>query len=273
MFAFHRSIEPVYTLYTALEFKGEEICFDTWCSEDVLEKFIDESYIYEQEVISAILNFVRPGDFCIDAGANLGYHSLLMAKLVGDTGEVLSIEPDSGCIDKFKANVALNNAKNINLLPVALWSDKTDRPFYSAEHTGYSSFLEYADIKCDALAVRIDKLDNIIDVPVRLLKIDCEGAEEHILHGAEKLLAHVDCVIVEFNFRIMEAFNTNEKDLRDYMHKLGFDFFYLCLDGAPPKLIPSNAKLEMNGKNLFHFNGMFVKRGVTVEWTPWRILD
>lgn len=267
---FPRSIEPKHILNTRLEFAGNKLSFDTWCSEDVLEHYLDESYIYEQEVISAILNFVRPGDFCIDAGANLGYHTLLMAKMAN---EVLAIEPDSGCIDKLKANLALNKADNVAVLSVALWSDKTERPFYSAEHTGYSSFLEYADIKCDALNVRIDKLDNIIDVPTRLLKIDCEGAEEHILHGAEKLLKHTDCVIIEFNFKIMQAFKTNEKDLRDFMHALGYDFFYLCLDGAPPKLIPPNAKLAMDGDEHFHFNGMFVKQGVRVDWQPWKIIE
>ena len=95
---------------------------------------------------------------------------------------------------------------------------------------------------------------------IRLLKVDCEGSEEHILHGAEKTLKRgIDCVIVEFNYKIMPLVGTSDQVIRDYVHSLGYDFFFLHKDGRiPPSYIAPATKITVEGKG-FVFNGMFTK--------------
>src|SRR3990172_1653195 len=48
---------------------------------------------YETWVTLAIARCVRPGMRCVDVGAHLGYHTLLLADLVGPQGHVQAWEP------------------------------------------------------------------------------------------------------------------------------------------------------------------------------------
>lgn len=263
-------------VHTRVGYQGREISFDMLCSEDHLLQFQNVNYIYEPEVIAAFLHFVRPGDICIDAGANLGYHSLLLSRLVGPAGEILAFDPDPNCIAAIKANAKLNGIENICPLRMALWSDATEKPFNIASVSGYSSFLEYIDIQKEKISLLTARLDDIInlDAHIRLLKIDCEGSEERILHGAIELLRRgVDCVIVEFNFKIMPQFGSTDIAIRQLMDGLGYDFFVLNLDSSPPLHVPVDIKITLAGDK-WHYNWMFCKRGAfdVATWKRWEIL-
>ena len=52
--------------------------------------------------------------------------------------------------------------------------------------------------KVKVKAVRLDDIKGFID-HIRMIKLDCEGAEEQILRGGKEILARTDCVIMEFN--------------------------------------------------------------------------
>lgn len=60
-----------------------------------------------------ILRHVQPGDVCVDAGANIGYFSVLLANRVGHAGRVIAIEAAPDTARRLRANVRLNNADQI----------------------------------------------------------------------------------------------------------------------------------------------------------------
>ena len=60
----------------------------------------------------------------IDIGANIGYFTLLFAKLVGDKGKVISFEPEPCNFLFLEKNIASNNFIRVNAQNLAL-SDKT----------------------------------------------------------------------------------------------------------------------------------------------------
>lgn len=236
------------------------------CSEDDLRHLLTCNWIYEPEIIQAVLSYARPGDTCIDAGANLGYHSLLLSHLVGNSGKVLAFEPDPNCQDKLRVNLDLNAARNVEVIPTALWDKVADYYFFSTA-CGYSSFCEYIGYPSTRTEVRTDYLDNIInpDCCIRLLKVDCEGAEEKILRGAKKLLQRgVDCVLVEFNYEIMPQCDSTDRQIRDYMHELGYDCYFLYQRGMPPTKLPIEGTLLLAGTR-WHFNVMFTRK-LPGEW-------
>ena len=64
---------------------------------------------YEPEAVALFKSLVKPGDRVIDVGANIGFHSLLSAQLVGPTGRVISFEPVKYLYDALITSVAENH--------------------------------------------------------------------------------------------------------------------------------------------------------------------
>lgn len=231
--------------------------------EDEMKGFADKQYFYESDVAYAFLSYVRPGDVCIDAGANLGYHTIFLSQLVGDKGAVLAFEPDPTHYAKLKANLELNEIKNVHAYPHALLNMRGELNFFSYPGGGYSSFVPFQG--SHRISVPTFTLDEILlpYVPVRMIKIDCEGSEERILHGAKESLARIDCVIMEFNYSIMPIFGSTDRSIRNYMDEQGFDFFVLRRDGSEPVNVPLDLEIKMEGKTPHMFNGLFVRRGIS----------
>lgn len=249
----------------------DRVEFDLWCEDEWLE-FKDRNYFYEQDLLYAFLHFVRPGDVCIDAGANLGYHTLFLSRLVGDAGGVIAYEPDPTHFAKLTANIELNKLNNVQAFQHALWSCQTKMDFWSVKGGGYSSFARFVNFSPDKVPDMLAcRLDDIIapDVSIRLIKLDCEGAEEQILLGAKSVLARTDCVVMEFNFGIMHCFGSTDRAIRDYMAGYGFDMYVLRRDGSEPFYVKPELEIKMEGRKPHMFNALFAKRGIyTVENAP-----
>jgi predicted RNA methylase len=62
---------------------------------------------YERDVQDAICQYVRPGDVFWDIGANLGFFTLLAARLTGGEN-VLAVEPIPDNISYIQASLDLN---------------------------------------------------------------------------------------------------------------------------------------------------------------------
>jgi FkbM family methyltransferase len=66
--------------------------------------------VWEPALSEFILRHVRDGDVCVDAGANCGYFSLLLAQQVGPSGKVIAIEAAPDNVGRLRANLELNGA-------------------------------------------------------------------------------------------------------------------------------------------------------------------
>ena len=71
---------------------------------------------YDLPTQLALLDLVNPGDTVVDIGGNEGMISLLMSRLVGDTGSVIAVEPNPGPRSIFEQNIAQNAITNISLM-------------------------------------------------------------------------------------------------------------------------------------------------------------
>ncbi len=153
---------------------------------------------------------LRPGDHCVDAGANMGHYTFAMASDVGPTGRVLSFEANPFFVDVLARSIALNRYQSrVSLFSQALW-EKSDleMTFHLSVNTansGTSSLINHGTyLSADShTTVKTITLDDAVKASglstLRLVKIDVERAEEFVLVGAALLLSQqrVDFLIVE----------------------------------------------------------------------------
>lgn len=164
---------------------------------------------------SAVLHrLIRPGDFAIDIGANSGWFSLLMASLTGQSGEVWAIEPLPTVLPLLRANLEANPDLEIRVLDLAVGADPgrvTINRFAGLTHVHASlSTLGRSDYAGhDVEGASLDQLLSAHDGDAPdVIKVDVEGAELDVLHGARSLLDsdQTPIWILEVNYSTAAAF-------------------------------------------------------------------
>jgi len=139
----------------------------------------------------------------VDIGANIGYYTLIAARLVGKKGVVYAFEPVPSNYKLLCKNIKENNYTNI--IPISkavsnkrgkskLWLDKIDLaiPSFSKDNVLFFS-QEKALEKNNFVEAEVTTLDrffkNVVgNNKIDLIKIDTQGAEGHIIDGAEEIL-------------------------------------------------------------------------------------
>ena len=134
------------------------------------------------------MRFLKKGDIFYDIGAQAGYHSILAARCVGQTGRVFAFEALERNQRYMVRNFALNRLTNAEVVCAAV-SDASGRgnfepnPGFMAGHLSDSG----------SLIVNCITLDSWVESghpPPTFLKIDAEGSELRVLHGAKMTLEH-----------------------------------------------------------------------------------
>jgi FkbM family methyltransferase len=155
-------------------------------------------------------SLLRPGDSCVDAGANMGHYTFSMASDVGPSGCVLSFEANPAFVEILKGTIALNHYESrIRLLGEALWEESgQEKTFYisvNSANSGTSSLVNHGfflrpDSQVTVKTVTLDDAAKSAGLDqFRLVKIDVERAEEFVIAGAHGLLSNhrIDFLIVE----------------------------------------------------------------------------
>jgi FkbM family methyltransferase len=141
-------------------------------------------HLYEHDEVNFLKKHLKPGDVFFDAGANIGFYSLIASKLVGTDGIVLAVEADPYNCVKLNFNLKLNNIVNVRVLNIGL-SDKKETlrlGLNTIGNRGGNSFLsqntEGVDVVCYPIAYLLDtyKISKI-----SAAKFDIEGFEFRVL--------------------------------------------------------------------------------------------
>lgn len=142
---------------------------------------------YEREKQRIMAKWVSRGMVVGDIGANTGFHTLLLSRRVGATGQVHAFEPAPRNLSFLSQHLTLNKISNVTLHASAL-SDHVGQAFFDTSPGAYQGRLDPAG----RTAVSVTTLDHLWEngtlPPVDLLKIDIEGAEVRALRGGERLL-------------------------------------------------------------------------------------
>src|SRR6185312_15602233 len=83
---------------------------------DMVPQRVFYTGVWEPDISRLIASCLQPGDTFIDIGANIGYFSLMAAKLVGPAGQVYAIEPWPPTLKILRHNIQLNGFRNIQVI-------------------------------------------------------------------------------------------------------------------------------------------------------------
>ena len=70
---------------------------------------------------AALRKSIRPGMTVYDCGANVGYFSVMFARLVGEGGRVFAFEPSPASVECLGAARSLNGSGQMEVVPAAVW--------------------------------------------------------------------------------------------------------------------------------------------------------
>ena len=149
---------------------------------------------YERHFAELFSLLVRRGDRCVDVGANIGVHTVRLAKLAGADGEVIALEPDQELARRAERNAAINGLGNVRLINAAA-SDRAGemrlyRPSPQDTNRGRASLLHHPYLTGGAATVPAVTLDDACaGKRVALIKIDVEGHEAAVVRGAAAIIA------------------------------------------------------------------------------------
>lgn len=147
----------------------------------------------EPEVQAAIQQHLRPGMTFYDIGANIGFFSLLAARIVGAAGRVVAFEADPDVVQRLREHVERNHFSTISVEQKAVWSES--RPVFFARADPNASPDRglghvVASDASETIHVQAVSLDDFLQTspPPDFLKCDAEGAEVEVFRGAKRLL-------------------------------------------------------------------------------------
>jgi FkbM family methyltransferase len=149
--------------------------------------------IGEPQVQQALVDHLRPRMTFYDLGANIGYFSLIAARLVGPEGHVVSFEADPEIAARLRENLAHNNFLHARVEQKAVWREAATVSFARVDpKTSPDRGLGHvsADSLGDTITVEAVSLDGYVtpqNAP-DFLKCDVEGAEAEVFRGAGRLL-------------------------------------------------------------------------------------
>ncbi len=164
---------------------------------------------YEQEACALLEQYVRPGMVCIDCGAHLGYFTLLLSKLAGETGRVFAFEAHPGNADVVRANTRINKLEKSVVVENKVISDGSFN--HAVLYSGrVSSSAEWNIIGHDvegrqaapAMVVPSVSLDAYFPQGshIDFIKMDIEGAEGQALRGMRRILQESQpSIFIEFH--------------------------------------------------------------------------
>tara|TARA_B100000767_G_scaffold10818_1_gene10541 strand:+ start:495 stop:2288 length:1794 start_codon:yes stop_codon:yes gene_type:complete len=175
-----------------IDIKYHDIKFRLYPHNNAIEsKMIVSARFREAKELEVISKYLKNGGIFLDIGANIGYYSLMAAKL-GAT-KVIGIEPNPAVLNRFKENIRFNGyEKQIKTFQIAIGEKIESRDLYlSLVDLGSSSILGKKN-SVNKIRIKILPLDVLIRreaiTRIEVLKIDIEGFEDKALFPYFKTL-------------------------------------------------------------------------------------
>jgi FkbM family methyltransferase len=184
---------------------------------------------YELPIQEALAKYLNPGDVFYDLGANVGFLTIVAAKLVGATGQVYAFEPSDRNIASIRHNAQINGFNQVEVIPKAVSHTSGVGELLLAEYSGGNTLSTNSappdlagSIEVDLVAIDDLVAENTI-APPKLIKIDVEGAELDALKGmTQTIKTHQPAIIYEIDDGEQESFQEKNQAIETFIQSLGY---------------------------------------------------
>ncbi len=190
--------------------------------------------IYHKQMTKVVKSIITKGMVCLDIGANIGYFTLIMARLVGG-GKIFAFEPEPYNFDLLVKNITINGYHNITPIQKAisnkngrakLFLDRVNPGSHSLARQGQNTHTFGRDI----VEVEVQTLDSFFrdyNGKIDFVKMDVEGAELTVLEGMENIInKNKDLVIItEFLPRGLRRSGSAPEQFLNRLLQYGFELY------------------------------------------------
>lgn len=173
---------------------------------------------------------LKPGMVFVDVGANIGYFTLLAARLVGERGKVYAFEPAPDTFALLVKSIELNHYQNIVPIQKAVSNQAGQTLVYQEQATSGGTSLASNNLQELAGSVPVETItlnqfftNGASGTRVDILKMDIQGAEALAMEGATDLLAqdHLQ-ILIEFWPYGLRNLHSDPVELLRRFHEAGF---------------------------------------------------
>ena len=152
---------------------------------------------WERMETRAFIQYLQPDTLVIDAGANFGHYTLVASKFVGNSGKIIAFEPSANTFQLLQSNIKMLANQNVIAVQAGLSDNNGEMSLCidGSNPGGHSYSKDNVRKKGGDQTTRVYSLDeylhsNHITSPVSLIKIDVQGFEVKVIHGAMRTILH-----------------------------------------------------------------------------------
>lgn len=191
-----RGEKAVWAVYDGIKFPFQPTGND---EQEILYHAFFREWFRDTETVFA--PYVKSGQTVVDVGANMGFTTLVLSRLVGAGGKVHSFEPGLSMFTRLQQVAAQNHLSQVTLHPVGCGARKEQLMLQIPASSGNASLRLSPDDATGVTsseAVSIDVFDDYLGDQLlewHFLKIDTEGFEIEVLRGAARTIERLHPVI------------------------------------------------------------------------------
>lgn len=189
--------------------------------EDAMRNF--EHVVINRDYFRVKSALPRGGDTIVDAGAFLGFYTVLSGVLVGSSGRVYAFEPNRDIYPFLSLNIETNGVSCVKSYPVALCPWRGEGNLFIGENPAISSFnrehVEYFGDVVKSIPIKCVRFSSFLKF-IRfadVLKLDVEGLEADLLREGKSELWRVDKIVVEVHTDTVDP-----TDVENILSEAGF---------------------------------------------------
>lgn len=206
---------------------------------------VAEYHEYSDREVVVFNQLLQRGQVVVEAGANIGTHTLFFAQKVGATGRVLAFEPQRLLFQTLCGNMALNSVTSAHCWNMAVGAEVGEAAIPCPDPTSSGNFggislKEASQAGSDTELVPVITIDSLQLPSCHLIKVDVEGMEEDVLRGAAETIARCR------PFLYVEC---DRPEKQDSLLQLIDSYGYAMHWHTPPLFNPEN--LAGNPENIF----------------------